>query len=76
MYNWGKEEDDLILRLRAQMNIIEVSVKGFGYGHMYHDRKFSEKEELDQGHNWNIMKDNMRHGAKNIVNSYWSVRQP
>lgn len=75
MYNWGKEEDDLILRLRAQMNMIQVSVKGFGYGHMYHDRKFSEKEEVDQGHNWEIMKDNMRHGAKNLVNSYWGVKK-
>jgi hypothetical protein len=73
MYNWGKEEDDLILRLRATRDMIEVIVKGFGYAHMWHDRSFSEMAEVEQGHNWEIMKDNMRHGGKNLLNSFWSI---
>lgn len=74
MYNWGKEEDDLIHRLRTQRDIIEVLVKGFGYGHMWHERSFSQKEELKQGYNYEIMKDNMKYSGKNVKNSFWGLR--
>jgi predicted glycosyltransferase involved in capsule biosynthesis len=75
MYNWGKEEDDLILRLRTATGILEVLVKGFGYVHLWHDRNFSEAEEIEQGHNWEIMKDNIRNRGKNVLNSYWRIEQ-
>ena len=75
MFNWGKEDDDLILRLKSQKGMIEVLVKGFGYSHIWHDRSFSEKEEMEQGHNWEIMKDNMRTGGKNLLNSFWSTKK-
>lgn len=74
MYNWGKEDDDIILRMRTQRDIIEVMVRGFGYGHLYHERTFSEKEEVEQGHNWEILKDNIRNNGKNVKNSYWSFQ--
>lgn len=71
MYNWGKDEDDLIWRIRKKMGLIQVSVKGFGYLHRWHERGFSKKEEVLQGHNFEIFQDNIANDAKNLVNSYW-----
>ena len=75
MYNWGKEDDDIILRIRLQLDMIEVLVRGFGYGHAWHERDFSKKEEVSQGHNYKIMLDNKEHDGKNVKNSYWEVNR-
>lgn len=73
MFDWGKEEDDLILRLRRKQELAEFAVKGFGYTHRWHDRKFSKNEEMEQGNNYNILLDNIKNNGKNVVNTYWKI---
>ena len=71
-YDWGKEDDDIIQRIMKYQKLIQISIRGFGYTHMFHERSFSVTQEkkvpLEKS---NIMLDNYNTNGKNLVNSFW-----
>jgi len=72
IYNWGKEDDDIVQRVMQYQKLIQISIRGFGYVHMWHPRTFSIKEEREVPM-WKteIMKDNFLTDGENLVNTYW-----
>jgi len=71
-YDWGKEDDDIIQRIMKFQNLIQISIRGFGYRHVHHERSFSLKEEREVPM-WrsDIMFENFETNGKNLVNSFW-----
>jgi len=75
-HTWGKEDGDIIQRIMKYQNLIQVSLRGIGYIHIYHQRGYSKEEEaVDVFGKSDIMLDNYENDGKNLVNSFWERRK-
>ena len=70
IFEWGKEDDDILTRIVNRQKIVHISVLGVGYDHVWHDRSWAESGDKSN-YAYKICYDNDMNDGKNMVNTYW-----
>lgn len=73
IWGWGKDDDDIIERIKREGKVPEVKASGFKYNHIWHEPDWwAESEKIRPNKNIKFLTDNRDNRSRNAVNTAWS----